>query len=73
MIAPEVTTPVLREVEKRLVLDAVVLKKLVVVALVVVELPVTIKSLPSVTTPFAFIDNAVAVEVAKVEAEDVAR
>ena len=39
-------TPVLREVEKRLVLDAVVEKKLVVVALVVVELPV-IKRLES--------------------------
>ena len=40
---PEVMTPVLSEVEKRLVDEAVVEKKLVEVALVEVEFPITTK------------------------------
>jgi len=73
----EVRLPVLSEVAKRLVEEAVVEKMLVVVALPEMKtLPVTPKLAagvvePTPTNPFASIVRAVNVEVAKVEGLEV--
>jgi hypothetical protein len=60
--------PVLKVVAKRLVEDAVVANELVVVAL-----PRTVKFEASVTAAFASMVSAADVDVANVEADDVAR
>ena len=70
---PKVRKPKLALVANRLVDEAVVAKKFVVVALVVVEFPRTMRWFAKVTTPLSSIAKMAVVEVANVDGEEVAK
>jgi hypothetical protein len=70
---PTVSVPIVAVFDLISVVEALVAKKFVVVALVVVELPETTRLLPRVIIPLPSIDKIDLDEVANVVADDVAR